>query len=186
MTLSKTRYAFRNWRAKARAWLFGTTNQSPGGDVVYEGELSAKIIRGNGTVEDLGVICRRVVTNAGVSYMGDSFFAHASGHDIQNFNYHDSGTGIVAENVTDTDLGTPAGPTTRGTGTQSTPSGGQYQTVCTITYSGALAITEHGIFSASARGGGSVLWDRSVFAALNVANTDSIQFTYLLTCTAGG
>ena len=184
MTSSKILYAIRNWRTKFREWLYGTSNTD--GEVCYEGELHAKVIRGSGKVEDLGVVCRRVVTNAGVSYMGDSFFAHASGHDIQNFNYHDSGTGTTAENVTDTDLGTPAGPTLRATGTQSTPSGGQYQTVGTINYTGALAITEHGIFSQAARGGSSVLWDRSVFAAINVGNGDSIQFTYLLSITSGG
>lgn len=30
------------------------------------------------------------------------------------------------------------------------------------------------------------VWDRSVFAAINVASGDSIQFTYTLTLSAGG
>lgn len=31
-----------------------------------------------------------------------------------------------------------------------------------------------------------IMWDHKVFAAINVVNTDSIQFTYTLTVTAGG
>lgn len=31
-----------------------------------------------------------------------------------------------------------------------------------------------------------VLWDHKVFAAINVENGDSVQYTYSLTCTAGG
>ena len=185
MTLTKFRYALRNWRAHARGWLLGTTTPGTDGSVVYEGELRAKVYRANGRIEDLGVVCRRCVTTAGVNYMRDCFNAHTGSADIQNFNYHDSGTGTGGEVIGDTDLGTPAGPTTRATGT---PSGGTskvYQTVGTITYSGALAITEHGVFSQAARGGGT-LWDRSMFSAINVASLDSIQFTYQLTISDGG
>ena len=142
MTLTKILYAIRNWRASWRALWLGTSTSGTDGKVVYEGELSAKVFRHGGKIEDLGVICRRCVTTAGVNYMRDCFNAHAGGADIQNFNYHDSGTGTGGEVIGDTDLGTPAGPTTRATGT---PSGGTskvYQTVGTITYSGALAITE--------------------------------------------
>jgi hypothetical protein len=48
-------------------------------------------------------------------------------------------------------------------------------------------VTEHGIFMQAATGGGT-LWDRSVFAAINLtgANGDGLQSTYVLTCTAGG
>jgi hypothetical protein len=55
-----------------------------------------------------------------------------------------------------------------------------------ITYDGTGgAITEHGLFSQT-RAGGGTLMDRSKFAAINVVATDSIQFTYELTLTAGG
>jgi hypothetical protein len=68
-------------------------------------------------------------------------------------------------------------------GAQSTPSAGQYRSAATINFNGSFAITEWGLFSAAA---GPTLWDRRVFAPINVANGDSIQFTYTLTCNAGG
>jgi hypothetical protein len=104
----------------------------------------------------------------------------------------------------DTVLVTQAGPTTRATGTQSTPgSVNVYKSVGTITYTSSLAILEWGIFSQAAQGG--TLWDRRwlntvgapavsqaasgtslVAAPINVINGDSIQFSYSLTCNAGG
>jgi hypothetical protein len=69
------------------------------------------------------------------------------------------GTGAVAENVTDTALGTQV--ETRATGTQvEGASANIYRTVATITATASRAITEHGVFSAST---GGTLLDRSVF-----------------------
>jgi len=181
---SKFTYLLRNWRAHLRAFVKGTTNGPPGGDVVFTGELSATIFRAGGEQEELGVICRRVVTDVGVQFMAQDFAGGVK--DITALNYHDSGIGTNAESAGDTDLQTPAGPTTRATGTQTNPANGQYRTVGVITYSGPLAITEHGVFSQASRGGGSVLWDRSVFAPINVQNQDSIQFQYTLTINSGG
>lgn len=141
--------------------------------------VSATVFRGNGAVEELGVVSRRVVTDAGVAAIANSFL---NTFENENFNFHDSGTGVAAEAAANTALGTPAGPA-RVAGTQSSPAGGQYRTVATIAYTGALAITEHGIFSASSAG---TLLDRSVFAAINVTNGDSIQFTYTITFSSGG
>lgn len=128
---------------------------------------------------DLGVVSRRLVTNAGVGFLVDAFQNLV---ETEVINFHDSGTGTNAENVSDTVLQTPAGPA-RVSGTQSEPATNQYRTVATIPYTGTLAITEHGIFTASS---GGTLWDRSVFSAINVVNGDSIQFTYTLTVNAGG
>ncbi len=146
--------------------------------IYFASELSVKHIRADGTEKDYGVVSRRVVTNAGVAFLVDAFQNLV---EIELMNFHASGTGVVAENVTDTALGTEVA--TRTTGTQSEPASNQYRTVGTISYSGSFAITEHGIFSASSVG---TLWDRSVFAAVNVVSGDSIQFTYTLTVNAGG
>lgn len=135
---------------------------------------------------DLGLLSKRVITTAGANYIRDSFAAHAGSADVQNMKYHDSGTGTTAEAVGDTDLVTPAGPTTRATGSQANGTAKRYDTVGTISYSGTLAITEHGVFNQATRGAGSVLLDRSVFSAVNVASGDSIQFTYQLTIPDGG
>jgi hypothetical protein len=181
MNWEKGIYKLRNWRAFARALLLGTRNGN--GVVTFEGELQAKVLRAGGEVADLGVVSRRVVTDAGVAFMVDDWDADSL--NISNYNFHDSGTGVVAENVTDTDLGTPAGPTTRATGTKSQPAANQIRSVGTIAYTSTLAITEHGLFDNATRGTDN-LWDRSVFSAINVVSGDSIQFTYTLAITAGG
>jgi hypothetical protein len=179
--LDRFLYQLRNWKAHMRALLFGDSNTD--GVVTLRGELSALLTRADGKVIDLGVVSRRVVTTAGVNFIRDDFNAGTT--DISNMNFHDSGTGVAAEAIGDTDLGTVAGPTTRATGVQSAPASKQYRTTGTITYAGALAITEHGVFSSATRGAGTLL-DRSVFAAINVASGDSIQFQYTLTINDGG
>ena len=146
--------------------------------IEFASELSAILIKADGTRIDMGVISRRVVTNAGVAFLANCFTNTA---EPENMNFHDSGTGVAAEAVGDTTI-TPAGPA-RVSGTQSNPTSNQYRTVATISYTATLAITEHGLFSASTAG---TLWDRSVFTAINVVNGDSIQFTYTLTINAGG
>ena len=133
---------------------------------------------------DLGLISARLITDAGVAFLVDDWDNDAQ--NITTMNFHDSGTGTTAEAVGDTDLVTPAGPTTRATGTKSQPAANQLRSIGTINYTGSLAITEHGVFSQATRGGASVLWDRSVFAAINVVSGDAIEFTYTCTVSSGG
>jgi hypothetical protein len=140
--------------------------------------LEAVIFRHDGTRIPLGTISKRVITNAGVAFMVDAFQNLV---EMELMNFHGMGTGAVAEAVGDTALGTEV--ETRATGTQSEPSSNQYRTLGTNTATGARAVTEHGIFSASTAG---VLLDRSVFSVINLATSDSIQFTYTITLTAGG
>lgn len=141
--------------------------------------LDAKVLRADGTVQELGVVSRRVVTDAGVAAIANAFL---NTFEPELFNYHASGTGGTAEGAAQTALVTEVG--TRIAGTQSSPAGGQYRTVGTLSYAAGFAITEHGIFSQLAAGG--TMLDRSLFAAINVANGDSIQFTYTITFSAGG
>lgn len=148
---------------------------------MFDTHLVARHLR-NGEVlreYDLG---SGVVTTEGVNYLAADFAAGAN--DINLFKFHDSGTGVVAAAIGDTDLGTPAGPVTRATGSQSA-STNTYTTIGTIAYVSSLAITEWGLFTTSARGT-TEIWDRKVFTAINVVSGDSIQFTYVLTITAGG
>jgi hypothetical protein len=123
-----------------------------------------------------------LVTTVGVNYMAADFIANGSSPTIGGLKYHDSGTGTVAAAIGDTALGSAAGPA-RVAGTGSNPSANIYRSVATIAYTGTLAVTEWGLFSAASAG---TLWDRRVFAAINVVNGDSIQFTYNLTIAAGG
>jgi hypothetical protein len=148
---------------------------------MFDTNLVARHIRDGKVVReyDLG---SGVVTTEGVNYLAADFAGGAS--DINLFKFHDSGTGATAAAIGDTDLQTPAGPTTRATGSQSA-STNTYTTVGTIAYTGTLAITEWGLFTTAARGT-TEIWDRKVFTAINVVSGDSIQFTYVLTITAGG
>jgi len=130
---------------------------------------------------DLTAPTMALVTTAGVNYLAADFISGGSAH-ISAFNFHDCGTGTTAAAIGDTALQTAAG-TSRVSGTQSNPASGQYKTVATISYTSSLAITEFGLFSASTSG---TLWDRRTFSAVNVANGDSIAFSYTLTTTAGG
>ena len=155
------------------------TPSSTKGELVFKTKLFAKHIKANGEVIDIGLISERVVTTVGVNALVDAF---QNLFVLNNFRYHGSGTGTTAEAVGDTALVTEVA--TRATGSQiEGASANIYRSVGTISYTAALAITEHGIFSAATVG---TLWDRSVFSAINVANGDSIQFTYDLTCNAGG
>ena len=145
------------------------------------GNLFAKKITNGGVVIDLGLIANKMVTNAGAAYLVDAF--QSTGAIMSNFYWHDCGTSTGAEAVGDTDLGSAIGET-RSSGTQEETSAMVYKTIATHTFaSTGAAITEHGIFSSSSSG---ILWDRSLFAAINVSSGDSIQFTYELTVTPGG
>lgn len=152
------------------------------------GRLYATVIRANGGVEHLGLVSTKVITDNGVAFLVDDW--DASGQDISNMNYHGCGTGTNAENQTDSALQTESTTalnpdSTRATGTRSQPAANQYRSVGTLTFDASAAVTEHGILSQAATGGG-VLWDRSVFSAINVVSGDSIQFTYTCTVSAGG
>jgi hypothetical protein len=134
---------------------------------------------------DLGVVCRKVVTNNGVGFIVDAFQNLV---EVETMKYHGLGTGTNAEAAADsalqTELTTEYNPnSTRATGTTTESASNAYRTVATNTLDGAAAVTEHGVFSASSAG---VLLDRSVFSVVNLAASDSLESTYTLTFTAGG
>ena len=144
-------------------------------------ELSARLIRREGSVVDYGVVGYRVVTTAFVNFVVDQLQTESS--QIGDFKYHDSGVGTTAENASDTDMETTDGES-RATGTQTEgASANIYKSVGTISYTTTKAITEHGLFSQST---GTTLMDRTVFSAINVTNGDAIQFSYELTLSSGG
>jgi hypothetical protein len=144
--------------------------------------------RGVRVLRNLGVVSRKVVSTAGVNYIVDAFQNLA---ELENMKFHGLGTGTNAEAVGDTalqtELTTQYSPdNTRATGTTvEGASANIYRTVGTNTLDGSAAVTEHGILSQAAVGGGTLL-DRSVFGALNLVGGDSVTSTYELTCSAGG
>ena len=169
-------YRLRNLPTRLRGWKAEIYNKLGIGLCV---SLSATHIAADGTRTELGVLSRRLVTDTGVAYIVDGL---QNLTEPENLNFHDAGTGVGAEAVGNTGLGTPWGGA-RVSGTQSEPAANQYRTTATIPFTGTFAITEHGVFSASSAG---TLLDRSVFTAINVVNGDSIQFQYTLTINSGG
>lgn len=151
------------------------------------GALFVAKVRDGEVIEALGLASLRVITDAGVAALADAF---GNTFEAELFNFHGMGTGGTAEAASQTtlvtELTTEYNPnSTRATGTQTTPTN-VYQTVGTNTIdSGTPAITEHGIFSQAATGGGT-MWDRSLFSAINLVSGDGIAFTYQLTLTSGG
>lgn len=136
---------------------------------------------------DLGLASLRVVTDTGVAFLVDAFQNLV---ELENMKFHGTGTGTTAEAQTQSALVTEATTSlnpdsTRATGTTTETSANIYQTVATNTYDATVAITEHGIFSQAATGGG-VMLDRSVFSAVNLVSGDSLQTDYRLTIAANG
>lgn len=156
--------------------------------IVAVARLYATKIGADGSIVHLGLVSTKLVTDTGVAFLVDDW--DNNGQDLTTLNFHGCGTGATAENQTDSALQTESTTalnpdSTRATGTRSQPAANQYRSVGTLTFDASAAITEHGLLSQSATGGGT-LWDRSVFSAINVVSGDSIQFTYTVTVSAGG
>lgn len=170
-----------NWLAK----LFTKATGIP----TLTAELAIKVRKASGEWIDYGVVGYRVVTNAGVAFLVDDMDPSAT-TDISTLKYHGCGTGTTAEAAGDTALVTESTTalnpdSTRATGTATQPSANILTSTATVSFDATAAITEHGLFSQAATGGGT-LWDRTVFSAINVVSGDSIQFAYSLTVSAGG
>lgn len=151
--------------------------------------LMIRVRKASGQWIDYGTVnFARLVTDAGVAFLVDDWDNNAQ--DLTTLNYHGCGTGSTAEAVGQTALVTECTTvlnpdSTRATGTRSQPSANIYQSVGTLTFDNTAAVTEHGLLSQAATGGGT-LWDRSLFSTINVASGDSIQFTYQATINSGG
>lgn len=155
------------------------------GIVTTTSELRVKLNHG-GVWTDYGVVSRRVVTSAGVGFIVDAWQNIV---ELENMKYHGCGTGNTAEASGDTALVTESTTalnpdSTRATGTQTEPAANQLRSTGTLTFDNTVAVVEHGLFSQAATGGG-VLFDRSVFTAINVVSLDSLLFEYTVTFTAG-
>jgi hypothetical protein len=173
---------------RLRLMLKGVLRGLRGTGIFGVGRLYASVLRANGGVQHLGLLSTRVITDAGVAFLVDDWDNSAT--DFSTFNFHGCGTGTNVEAASDVALQTESTTalvpdSTRATGTRSQPTANQYRTVGTLTFDAVAAVTEHGIFSQAATGGGT-LWDRSQFSAINVASGDSIQFTYTCTVSSGG
>jgi hypothetical protein len=177
----KLRYKLRSlWEElKLRVRVIAAALKAPWvGDITPVGRLYATKINSDGSKEELGLVCTKVVTDAGVAYLVDAMQGIT---EPENFRYHGSGTSSTAESAAQTGLVTEVGSRATGSLTEGA-SANIFRTVGTVTYGGSFSITEHGIFSASSAG---TMLDRSVFTGIGVISGDSIQFTYDLTFPSG-
>lgn len=166
------------WRVLI-ARLFGLSN--------FYGALSLVVVRKDGAVLNYGLASLRVVTDTGVGYIVDAFQNLV---ELEEMKYHGLGTGTNAEaagnTALQTELSTQYNPNnTRATGSTTENAANVYRSVGTNTVDASAAVTEHGLFSDVDAGQG-VLLDRSVFSAVNLAASDSLQSTYDFTITSGG
>jgi hypothetical protein len=155
------------------------------------GSLYLRKITGEGEVIELGLASLQVVTDNGMGFVVDAFENLV---EPENMKFHGFGVGTNAENATDSALQTEETTqynpdNTRPTGTLAEASQKVFQTVATYSPDSGTSprpITEHGVFSQAATGGG-VLLDRSVFSVVSLATSaDSLQATYQLTFNSGG
>jgi hypothetical protein len=160
-----------------------------GGAMAAVGHLWLARIDTKGRQYDLGLAGCRVVTTTGVNFIVDAFQGLV---EPEIMKYHGVGTGAAAEAIGNTGLTTELTTQYQVASTRPTGSLGElagnanvFETTATITVSAAVALTEHGVFSQAATGGG-VMLDRTVFAAVNLAIGESLQAQYDFTITAGG
>lgn len=182
------RWRLRNWlRMLASAelilplWVAWLRLISPRGVMFATAELRGRVTRSDGTVEDFGVLGRHLVTTAGKTFLASAF---ANSVEPEVMKYAGFGTGTAAAVVGDTALQTElttqyATDNTRPTGSQST-TGATYTTIATLAPDAAVAVTEWGLFSQASNAGGT-LFDRQVFAAVNLGTSDTLAVTYVLT-----
>lgn len=141
-------------------------------------------IKPGDTLIDLG---SGLVTHAGVRLLSQDTGVTAGTAALAAFKYHGVGTGTTAAAATDTALQTAIGTSAiAGTNSNADASpNATIQALATISFTGSNAVTEWGLFN-QATLSGATMWDHKVFAAINVVNGDSIQFTYTLTVNSGG
>lgn len=172
-------HLWRGWRRISMARALGLPH--------FYGQLWLTLIRADGTPVELGLASMRVVTTAGVNFLVDALQGTVEPEILK---YHGIGTGGTAEASADTalvtEITTGLNPdSTRATGSLTEgASANIFRTVGTNTVDATVAVTEHGIFSQAATGGGTLL-DRSLFSAVNMVSADSLQTTYDFTITAG-
>lgn len=129
-----------------------------------------------------GAFGPNLIINTGEGYLVDAWQNLV---ELEAMKYHGVGTGTNAAAEADTDLQTPCTTAinpdnTRATGSLGEASQSVFRTAGTLTFDAVASVTEWGLFSQAALGGG-VMWSRIVFAAIAAGIGDSILFTYDLT-----
>lgn len=132
-----------------------------------------------GWLENVGLVSVGKVTVAFRDFVVDQLIAETSA--FGDFKYHEVGTDNTAEANSQTALIATSG-IARVAGTQVEAAADQYRSVATVTADASETWQEHGIFNASSAG---TMMDRSLISpTVAVVASDTVQFTYTLTCNA--
>lgn len=123
-----------------------------------------------------------LIVNTGEAFLVDAWQNLV---ELENMKFHGIGTGTVAAAEGDTALGTEITTqynpdNTRATGSLTEVSASVFRTVGTNSVDAVAGVTEWGLFSQAATGGGT-MFSRVVFTAINLGSGDSLQTTYDLT-----
>jgi len=150
--------------------------------------LSAVVHRVDGRPdEDLGVICRRIVSSAFLQVVTHAMVG--TGADvtrIQAYNFHEWGNDTTAENASQSaciaKVGTQYGAENSSQLDAGTPghSASTYYTAATLVATGNYTISEHCVHPTNASPSDAYGLDRSKFTGVSLGSGDSITFTYTL------
>lgn len=153
----------------------------PSGQAVASSLLSSKlelvVDRADGTTEYLDLGSGLVTNQATWMLAADCIASTAT---LKLAKYHDLGTGSTTPTVSDTALATQYGGA-RSVGTQSTV-GNTYITTGSFSFTGAVSITEWGLFTNST---GGTLFDRRTFATQSFNSGDNATWRYQLSINSG-
>lgn len=148
------------------------------------GMLYLEVIRANGERIEYGLAGYRLVVDAGENFIVDAFQNIV---ELEIMKFHGIGTGATApanaDTALQTELTTQYNPdSTRATGSTTENGSATYRTVGTNAVDATVAITEFGLLSQAATGGGT-LFERETFSVINLVSGDSLQTTYDCTFT---
>lgn len=155
--------------------------------------LKAKVKRKSGEIEDLGVVCRKSISNIFKQILVKSMVTANTTEQalLKDYKYHEWGTSSAAEAATQGGCIAQAATTTfisealLDSGNQAasyTPPTFTYTTVCELTSVGTVTITEHCVHPTRLLDDINGM-DRNVFTGIPLTTGDSITFTYVLSFT---
>jgi len=148
--------------------------------------LFAKVYDTNGNLKhDLGLVGTREVTGEFVNHLVDALADSAVAANFDHYFYHEMGDGSTAETDTETALVNPIDGREPGSQTHGATSN-IYKSICTLTAGSAYTVIEHGIFNQTSTGADKMLDRTKLGTEFTVATSDEVEWTYQLTCNAGG
>lgn len=165
------------------AWLASKLTSLP----FVVGEWQVVIYRADGTVEDLGVVCRKVITDTSLVKFADALYDGS--FSPQSFAWGGVGSGTTAPAAGDTALASEfttqlTVDNQRTAVTKSKPTTTSVKMTFAATLDTTVSAAEFGIFSQQATGGGTLL-DRGTMTPYTLGNGDGFGGVFTMTFARG-